>query len=192
MPTSRIHTPCANPVPMPLTMASLAAKRIARKRTGRAVRSSCARSAGNNKWRTNRSPCFLNTRSIRSTCKTSMPMPKIMSLRTGSRAVHQFLHIAYRLGQPIDDGACHDRVPDVELDDFRDRRDRLDIVIVQPMTGVDRQPQGGCELRRVSQPFKFAGARAPGRFRVRAGMQLDDRSADAAARFDLRLVGIDE
>ena len=34
-PLSRIHMPCAKPVPIALTIASFAAKRIARKRTGR-------------------------------------------------------------------------------------------------------------------------------------------------------------
>src|SRR6202043_2336671 len=37
-PTSRIHTPCAKPVPIPLTMASLAAKRMAMNRAGRMIR----------------------------------------------------------------------------------------------------------------------------------------------------------
>src|SRR5882724_8805729 len=45
-PTSRIHTPCAKPVPIALTMASLAAKRMAMKRAGRWVRASCSRSCG--------------------------------------------------------------------------------------------------------------------------------------------------
>src|SRR3984885_3799126 len=57
-PTSRIQTPCAKPVPMPLTMASLAAKRMAMNRTGRAVRSNCNRSSGISRCDRKRSPCF--------------------------------------------------------------------------------------------------------------------------------------
>src|SRR3984957_2752393 len=74
-PTSRIQMPCAKPVPMPLTMASLAAKRMAMNRTGRAVRSNCTRSSGISRCDRKRSPCFSYTRSTRSTLSTSIPMP---------------------------------------------------------------------------------------------------------------------
>src|ERR1700719_1923801 len=156
MPTSRIHTPCEKPVPMPLTMASLAANRMARNRTGRAVRSSCARSSGSSKCLMKRSPCFWYTRSTRSTCSTSMPMPKIMRSRVRSCAAHQRLHVAHGLGQAIDDGARDNRMADIEFDDFNDRGHGCDVVIIEPMTGVDGQPERGGELCRRAQALEFA------------------------------------
>ncbi len=57
MPTSRIQMPCANPVPSALTIASLAAKRIARNRTGRLYARNAASSSGSSSRRTKCSPC---------------------------------------------------------------------------------------------------------------------------------------
>ena len=143
MPTSRIHTPWANPVPMPLTIASLAANRIARNRTGRAVRPSWARSSGIRRWARNRSPCLLNTCSIRSTFNTSIPIPKIIAtLERAPRRAHQFLHGADRRGQTLEERARHDGVADVQLHDLGDCGDRFDVVIVETVAGVDRQSRG--------------------------------------------------
>ena len=77
-PTSRIQMPCAKPVPMALTMASLAAKRIARKRSVRRVLASCARSAGISRRSTKWSPYLSNTFLTRAASSTSTPMPKII------------------------------------------------------------------------------------------------------------------
>ncbi len=56
-----------------------------------------------------------------------------------SRLKHQTLHLAHRFGQSGEDCARDDRVADVEFDDLGDRRNRLDIVIVEAMTGMHRQ-----------------------------------------------------
>src|SRR6185436_12683715 len=77
-PTSRIHTPCANPVPIALTMASFAAKRIAMNRSGRRVLASCAISCGMSRCRVKRSPKRSSDLLMRAASSTSTPMPKIM------------------------------------------------------------------------------------------------------------------
>ena len=122
-----------------------------------------------------------------------MPMPKIMRPEPGRARAHQVLHIAHRLGQTVEDRARHDRVADVEFDDLRDGGDRLDVVIVEPMSGVDGQARGdAAKLRGGAQPFELARARGARGFGVGAGMQLDHRRARAPRRLDLRVIRIDE
>src|ERR1700687_4632774 len=98
---------------------------------------------------------------MRSTLSTSMPIPKIMACAapaSSSRRVHQLFHVAHGLGQTIDYGARHDRVPDVELDDFRNGGDRLDVVVVEAVTRIHGQPEARGKFRGGVQPFEFARA----------------------------------
>ena len=83
-PTSRIQMPCAKPVPMALTMASLAAKRMAMNRSGRFVRPSCARSAGMSSRSMKWSPNLARTFLMRAASSTSTPMPKIIGAHPAS------------------------------------------------------------------------------------------------------------
>ena len=51
---------------------------------------------------------------------------------------------------PVEDRARDDRVPDVELDDLVDRRDRLHVVIVQAVPGVHGEPERARRCRAAS------------------------------------------
>src|ERR1700738_3292421 len=108
---------------------------------------------------------------MRSTLSTSMPIPKIMvcaAPASSSRRAHQRFHIAHGLGQAVDYGARHDRVPDVELDDFRNGGDRLDVVVVETMTRIDDQPEARGKFRCGAQPFEFARTGGARGFGIRA------------------------
>src|ERR1022692_562031 len=200
MPTSRIQTPWAKPVPIALTIASFAAKRMARNRAGRAVRSSCSRSSGISKWSTKRVPCLSCTRSIRSAFSTSMPIPKIIWLPAtafaagalAARREHQVLHLAHRRGQALEHGARDDRVTDVQLDDLRNRRDGSDVVVIEAMPGVDGQSQGCGNSRARALSFEFAGFESTAGLGIGARMQFDHRGAGPLCRLDLRRIGVYE
>src|SRR5207248_1725694 len=70
-PTSRIHIPCEKPVPIALTIASLAAKRIATKRSRRWVRASCACSSGMSRCSRKRVPKRSSVRAMRPLSRTA-------------------------------------------------------------------------------------------------------------------------
>ena len=92
----------------------------------------------------------------------------------------------HRRGQPIEQRPRDDRVPDVELDDLRDRRYRRDIVIVQPVAGVNLKTPAGRQPRRVAQPLELACLRRAAAVGIRPGMQLDHRHARRDRGLDLR------
>ena len=94
---------------------------------------------------------------------------------------------------PSNDGARHDRVPDVELDDLGNRGDRLHVLIVQAVPGVHLEPEAGGVARGVAQSLAArAPAAAPRGICVSAGMQLDGRRTDPHGRFELRRIRIHE
>src|SRR5262245_20082189 len=87
-------------------------------------------------------------------------------------------------------------MPDIELDDLRQRRDRLGGREVETMARVHLEPEPPRELRAVADalPFRLrrrhplVGQRiAPG-----AGVDLDDRRPDRDRRLDLPRLGGDE
>src|SRR5215469_12111571 len=99
-PTSRIHMPCAKPVPIALTIASLAAKRMARKRSGRAVSASCACSSGISRCSTKRVPKRSSVCVMRAASSTSTPMPKITRAPHSSASSSRALPLAVRPTAP--------------------------------------------------------------------------------------------
>jgi hypothetical protein len=107
---------------MPLTMASLAAKRIARKRTGRAVRSSWTRSSGIS--RCDEALAVLAVDALDAVDFEHIDADSEDHGATGAapraaaRREHQTLHVAHRRGQAVEHGARDDRVTDVQLDDL--------------------------------------------------------------------------
>src|SRR5437899_2011164 len=52
------------------------------------------------------------------------------------------VHVAYRLLQPDEYGAGDDAVTDVQLDHVVDLGDRSDVLVVQPVPGVQREAPG--------------------------------------------------
>lgn len=59
----------------------------------------------------------------------------------GRRGQHQRFHLSHRLPEADEQGVGDDGVADVQLVDAVDGRDRLDIVVVQAMPGVDDQAE---------------------------------------------------
>src|SRR5512143_566405 len=154
MPTSRIQIPCAKPVPSALTIASFAAKRMARNRTGLLYPRKPASSSGISSRRTKCSPCRSYTACTRSSWTTSVPMPKIIVCsgpEAAARFQHQCAHVVDRPGQAVEQRARHDRMADVQFDDFRDGGHGLHVVVVEPVAGMHRQSYLGAEARRFDQ-----------------------------------------
>ena len=76
--------------------------------------------------------------------------------------------------------ARHDRMADIEFDDFSDRGDRLDVVIVEAVAGIHRETQRG---RRTSPRCAAARIRVRGPPRwPRRRRRCAVRSAGAPAR----------
>ena len=62
----------------------------------------------------------------------------------------------------------------------------LDIVVIEAVTGIDRQPQRRRERRRRAQPLELPRACRAAGLGIGAGVQLDHRRAGALRRLDLR------
>ena len=58
-------------------------------------------------------------------------------------------HLTHGRGEPVENRARDDCVADVELDDVGQGRDRLDIVVMQAMTGVHGEPQRSAMSRSL-------------------------------------------
>src|SRR6202171_537880 len=114
---------------------------------------------------------------MRSTLSTSMPIPKIMArapFRSRLRPCrpHQLFHVPHRLGQTVGDGARHDGVADVELDDFRNCGDRLDVMIVEAVTRIHGEPEARGEFRGRAKALEFPGAGGSPRIGISAGVEF--------------------
>ena len=81
---------------------------------------------------------------------------------------------------------------DVELDDLGDRRNRRDVVIVEPVTRVHDEAE--CRGARCGRAHALDLARGvrPVRIRVGAGVNFHDGRAGGSTGIELREVGIDE
>ena len=85
----------------------------------------------------------------------------------------------------------NDGVTDVQLCNLRDFGDRLDVVIVQPVTGIDLQAQAGRVDRGCADALQLLTGIGSG-FGIGAGVNLDDRRAGGACRLDLDAVCCNE
>src|SRR6202043_3332055 len=83
-------------------------------------------------------------------------------------------------------------MPNIELDDFLDGRDRLHIVVVQAVAGVYLEPEARAQARGHLEARELRRLPGAGGLGVGAGMQFDDGRADLHRRFDLTLIRIDE
>jgi len=101
-------------------------------------------------------------------------------------------HLAYRLLHADHDGASHDTVPDVEFAHAFDLCDRLYVLIVEAMSGVERQ-SGRTRGRTGGGQFdEFVLLLIAGNFGVLSGVEFDGRGARLDRGIDLRLFRIDE
>jgi hypothetical protein len=116
------------------------------------------------------------------------------------RLAQQALHFAHGLAQADEDRPADDRVPDVQLADAKQLRDRLHVEVVERVPGIETHAEHGERRRRRRESSRVR--RAPPGFRHpfpgcrkhahRAGVDLADARADACRRFHLRRVGVDE
>ncbi len=83
--------------------------------------------------------------------------PKLGARRTRingrrvSRVVHGAAHLAHGFADADHDGAANDRVADVQLLDFRDRRHEADVGRREPVTGMDGQADTAPLGRRITK-----------------------------------------
>ena len=87
----------------------------------------------------------------------------------------------------------HQRVADVQFVDALDRRHRLNVVVVQAMTGIDDQALGQTKRHAVSDALQFFRDFAGGlRVGITAGVQLDGGRTYAFRCRYLPLIRVDE
>src|SRR3954452_24933742 len=87
----------------------------------------------------------------------------------------------------------YDCMPDVELGNLLDRRDRLHVVIVQAMARIDLQPQCGCVPRGLADALKlFIALMLQLRIGIATGVELDRLGTGLDRCFDLVDLRVDE
>ncbi len=103
------------------------------------------------------------------------------------------LHLHHRLLETDEQRMGDDGVADVQFVHAGNRRHRLDVVVMQAVTGVDDQAMGQAARHAVADPRQLPArlVRVMG-IGVTAGMQLDGRRADTPRGFYLPFLGIDE
>ena len=65
--------------------------------------------------------------------------------------INQFPHPPDRFFQPPEHGITHDRVADIELFDLGDRGDRLDVLVGETVSRMNRQTDATGMCRRFTQ-----------------------------------------
>ena len=141
-------------------MASLAAKRMARKRTGRRAgveqRAFFGHQQARGEMPAEPPPGRLDALDLHEVGADAEDHA-VTALRPARAAMRRFIS-ATAGPRPVDDRARDDRVADVELDELGDRRDRPDVVVVEAVAGVARRARG---RRAAAPPRRGARARAP-------------------------------
>ena len=85
------------------------------------------------------------TLAMRRTSVMSEPMPRIMRLRgLGAAAIHRRAHGLDACRETREHGLADQKMPDVELDDLGQRRDRLGAGIVEPVAGMHLETETAC------------------------------------------------
>ena len=87
---------------------------------------------------------------------------------------------------------AEDHVADIQFDDLGDARDRRDVLVMQPMPGVDHEAQIMAIGCRVHDSIQFALLRSAVRVRVATGVQFHDRGPGRHGSVELRAVRVDE
>ncbi len=81
---------------------------------------------------------------------------------------------------------------DVQLDDFRDGRDWLHVVVVEPVARVDGQAYPRAETRGLGNPHQLDRLPLVGRIGIGSGVQFDDRRACRERCLELRRLRVHE
>jgi hypothetical protein len=71
------------------------------------------------------------------------------------RSVHQRPHAGHAFGKTYKQGLAHEVMTDIELDNFGNRGDRDDIIIVETVTGMDLEPGGSGRSGPVDQTLEL-------------------------------------
>ena len=98
------------------------------------------------------------------------------------RLVHQRAHPLYHRRQPVEDRLADQEMADIELADLRDRGDRDDIVERQAVAGMRLDAVLGGKRGGIGDSLELGRTRVAVEFAIAAGMNLDDRRAQAERR----------
>ena len=113
-----------------------------------------------------------------------------------SGPIHQRTHPRDAFEQTHEERFADEVMPDIELDNLRNRGDWDDIIIVEPVPGMHLQAQARGASRAMGQPFQLMMERetlgSRRRCTIGTGMELDGIGADIARGLDLLRFGIDE
>src|SRR5580704_1030411 len=129
----------------------------------------------------------------------SLPIPRIMrclasnarrAQRGGTRLGHQRAHALDSAVEPAEDRFANEKMPDIELDDRRDRGDRPDRIEAKPVTGVAFEAERVGVARRRDDALKLTLALRRGllvlsSFAIGTGMKLDHRRAELFCTVEL-------
>src|SRR5258705_9103142 len=69
---------------------------------------------------------------------------------------HNRLHLAHRVVPAGEDRMRDDRMADIQLDDAVDRRDLLDVRVVQTVTRIDLDAERDAQLHATHHALEFA------------------------------------
>src|SRR5690349_8178961 len=114
-------------------------------------------------------------------------------VQSKTRGDHDGLHFLDGVLPADEHRLRDDRMTNVQLDDFRNFGDCLDIRVVQTMSGIDLEPKFGAFQHPLAYTVEFARLiRFSERVGIAAGVKFDDRRAGFRRSLDLLDVGIDE
>src|SRR5687768_9405678 len=106
-------------------------------------------------------------------------MPKIMGSSSASRLKHQPLHFRHRRGHAVNDRTSDDGMSNVQLDDLRNARDRLNVVVVESVARVNGKSFVRCVGGGLSHAVELSRLLRTVSICISSSMQFDNRSTDA-------------
>ena len=112
------------------------------------------------------------------------------------RAVHQDPHAGDAVGQAYEHRLSHEVMADIELDDFGNRGDRDNIIVIEPVAGMHLEA-GSCrcpgavdEAPKLAPKHRIIACER--RRTLFARVELDGIGPNLPRGFDLLKLGVDE
>ena len=115
---------------------------------------------------------------------------RALARQVTARLIHRHPNFTNSFNESNKNRPTHNRMSDVELFDFRDGRDRTNILDRQPVAGVNRKPDGCGQRRPVDQGAERR--RVFGSVGIRTGVEFDGVGPKGFGLFDGRGIGIDK